>query len=104
MIEKDIEKYLAEQVKKQGGLCLKFTSPGTRGVPDRIVIYDGEVFFTELKKPGENLRKDQQKMREILNKQDFPVFVLSTKKQVDSFVKIYMKNGLNKTNDQYDFT
>jgi hypothetical protein len=34
--EKVIENYLCEEAKKIGGLCYKFTSPGRRGVPDRI--------------------------------------------------------------------
>ncbi|HES6068343.1 TPA: VRR-NUC domain-containing protein, partial [Streptococcus pyogenes] len=33
--EKDIENYLKKKTK---GLCLKFASPGTIGVPDRIVV------------------------------------------------------------------
>lgn len=33
-----------------GGACFKWTSPGTDGVPDRIVILpDGRVIFVELK-------------------------------------------------------
>jgi hypothetical protein len=38
---------------KQGGLCLKFVSPGHNGVPDRIIIMPGgKVSFVELKAPG----------------------------------------------------
>lgn len=101
MLEREVEQHLITQVKKHGGLCLKFTSPGTRGVPDRIVIYDGEVFFTELKRPGGKLRKDQEKMKEVFNKQGIPVFVLSKKEQVNKFVKVFVKNGLNQVEDQY---
>ncbi len=43
-IENDIEKYLVRQIKRIGALCYKFTSPGTRGVPDRIILYQGNVF------------------------------------------------------------
>lgn len=61
-IENDIEKYLVRQIKSIGALCYKFTSPGTRGVPDRIILYRGNVFFIELKRPGGKPRKDQLKI------------------------------------------
>lgn len=50
MTEVQIERRLVLGVKKAGGMCLKFTSPSTRGVPDRIVILPGgRVIFVELK-------------------------------------------------------
>ena len=50
MIETQIERHLVEGVMKLGGLCYKFVSPGTQGVPDRIIITaQGKVIFTELK-------------------------------------------------------
>lgn len=49
--EKDIENYLKKKTK---GLCLKFTSPGTIGVPDRIVVMNTGTFFVEVKAPGKN--------------------------------------------------
>lgn len=48
--EKDVEKYLREKIEGLGGMFLKFTSPGTDGVPDRIAIFpDGRLVFVELK-------------------------------------------------------
>ena len=50
MRERDIEKKLIKGVKKLGGECLKWVSPGNIGVPDRIVILpSGDIFFVELK-------------------------------------------------------
>ncbi len=50
MKEKQIERHLVEGVKKLGGLCYKFVSPGTLGVPDRIIITaQGKIIFAELK-------------------------------------------------------
>ena len=50
MSEKQLERYLVEGVKKLGGLCYKFVSPGTQGVPDRIIITaQGRTIFAELK-------------------------------------------------------
>ncbi|EPN5928793.1 hypothetical protein ACT0JV_002687 [Listeria monocytogenes] len=55
IIENDIENYLIRQVKKRNGLCLKWTSPGNAGVPDRIVMNNKHIFFIELKKQGKSL-------------------------------------------------
>lgn len=53
ILEKDIEKRLVREVKKLGGLCLKWVSPGNSGVPDRIVLMpSGKAIFVELKRPG----------------------------------------------------
>lgn len=48
--EKDIEKWLKEKIERAGGLAFKFVSPGSTGVPDRLVILPGgRVHFLELK-------------------------------------------------------
>jgi hypothetical protein len=53
MLEKDIENALVRRVKTLGGTCEKFTSPGRKYVPDRIVtLPGGRVVFVELKAPG----------------------------------------------------
>ena len=50
MLEKTIERHLVDGVKRLGGLCVKFVSPGTPGVPDRIIITaTGKIIFVELK-------------------------------------------------------
>lgn len=49
MLESRVEEWLKTQITKRGGLYLKFTSPGNIGVPDRIIIRNGEVIFVELK-------------------------------------------------------
>ena len=53
MLEKDIENALVRKVKKLGGMCEKFTSPGRRSVPDRIVtLPNGKIVFVEVKNTG----------------------------------------------------
>ncbi len=60
--EKDIEQTLVGQVRKAGGLCLKFVSPGWSGAPDRVCVFPGgRVAFVEVKKPGEQPRPLQVK-------------------------------------------
>lgn len=92
MIEKDVEKYLIGQIKKIGGLAWKLTSPSTSGVPDRLIIRQGKIWFVEMKRPNGNLRKLQQYRRSELQKQGFDVICLDTKNKVDQFIE-YMKRG-----------
>ena len=61
MKESQIERRLVEGVKRLGGMCLKFVSPGTLGVPDRIIITaKGRVIFVELKTKTGRLTKIQR--------------------------------------------
>lgn len=61
MKESQIERRLIEGVKRLGGMCLKFVSPGTLGVPDRIIITaKGRVIFVELKTETGRLTKIQR--------------------------------------------
>ena len=57
MLEKTIEQALVKRVKELGGTCEKFTSPGRRAVPDRIVTLPvaggpARIIFVECKSPG----------------------------------------------------
>ena len=57
MRESVVEKKFAAEVKKRGGLAVKFVSPGFNGVPDRLVLFPGgRMAFVELKAPGETMR------------------------------------------------
>jgi len=50
MRESTIESHLAAECAKRGILCLKFVSPGTAGVPDRLLIHPtGKMGFVEVK-------------------------------------------------------
>lgn len=61
MKESQIERRLVEGVKRLGGMCLKFVSPGTLGVPDRIIITaKGRAIFVELKTETGRLTKIQR--------------------------------------------
>lgn len=77
MREKQIEQRLVKEIKKLGGVCWKFTSPGTVGVPDRIaLLHNGKVFFVEVKAPGKELRPTQVKRKKELESLGFKVYVL----------------------------
>jgi hypothetical protein len=84
MTESDIESYLRDKIRAMGGKCWKFISPGTGGVPDRIVLLpNGRMFFVELKAPGKTLRPLQRKRKEELQALGFSVYVFDSKDEVD---------------------
>ena len=86
VLEKEIEQYLTKRVKAIGGLCMKWVSPGNRGVPDRIVMYQGGVWFVEMKRTGEQARALQRVMHEKLKGVGMKVFVIDSKDGVDDFI------------------
>lgn len=70
MLEKTIEAALVARVKSLGGMCEKFTSPGRRSVPDRIVtLPGGRIVFVECKAPGKRptdlQERDHARRREL---------------------------------------
>lgn len=83
MREKEIEKRLIQEVRKRGGLCWKFTSPGTDGVPDRLVLMPcGKIAFVELKATGEKMRPLQMYRKLQLEKLCFDVYCIDDVKQI----------------------
>lgn len=62
MLERQVEQALIREVRKRGGIAPKFTSPGTAGMPDRLIILPGgHIGFVELKAPGQKPRPLQQR-------------------------------------------
>lgn len=61
-LEREIEAKLRKLVKEHGGFCLKWSSPGSSGVPDRIVLLPGgRVYFIETKRPKDGELSELQK-------------------------------------------
>ena len=83
MREREIEKKLVDAVKTQGGVCWKFVSPGTAGVPYRIILMPmGRIAFVEVKAPGERPRKLQLARHRLLRRLGFKTFVLDNPEQI----------------------
>lgn len=83
MREKAIEQKLTLMVKRQGGICLKFVSPGFDGVPDRIVLLPGGCMaFVEVKAPGEKPRPLQTLRHKLLRRLGFKVYILDDPAQI----------------------
>lgn len=83
MLERAVERKLVLETKKRGGLALKFVSPGTDGVPDRIVLLPrGKLAFVELKAPGKTMRPLQVRRKEQLEALGFLVYCVDGVEQI----------------------
>lgn len=91
-----VEDYLITQSKKHNCLCYKFTSPGRRGVPDRIIIGYGQVHFVELKSATGSLSEQQKKVINTMKQHGATISVISSKEETDIFFK-----NLSETKPKY---
>lgn len=87
MREKEIEKRLVAEVKKNGGICPKFVSPGYAGMPDRIVLLPkGKIAFVELKALGQKPRPLQVARHKILMGLGFRVYIIDGTEQIGGMI------------------
>lgn len=89
--EKDVEKYLVHRCKEIGALCWKWVSPGVTGVPDRIVLWHGRVWFVELKSEGRKPTPNQQRIHNRMFKRGYFVYIIDSHESADSFVEEVLK-------------
>lgn len=86
--EKLIEKKLREEIKKLGGLALKFLPNFWVGAPDRIVLLPGgKVYWVELKSTGQKLRPVQKNRKKELERLGFKVYKIDCQKDLDKFLQ-----------------
>ena len=87
MREKYIEQKLVSQVKMHGGICLKLSSTGLDGIPDRLVLMaKGKIAFVELKAPKEKPRKLQLVRIRKLKDMGFKVYVVDNTKDIGGVI------------------
>lgn len=66
VLEREVEKYLTDEVKKLGGKCFKFIPDYARGMPDRLVVLPkGISFWVETKRPVGGRLDPYQKLRHL---------------------------------------
>lgn len=88
MREKQVEQKLVKAVKEQGGMCPKLISPGTDGMPDRLVLLpEAHVGFVEVKAPGKKPRPLQERRHKELRDLGFQVFVLDDPEQIPDILR-----------------
>ena len=86
--EKKVEAYLKKEVAKLGGLSMKWVCPSHRGVPDQIVMYQGKVFYVEVKTLTGKLTPLQEKCHQMLRDQGFCVAAVYGADGVDEFIRL----------------
>ena len=83
MREKQIEQRLVKAVKVLNGMCPKLVSPGTDGMPDRMVLLpNGKLSFVEVKAPGQKPRPLQVRRHEQRRQLGCRVSVLDDPEQI----------------------
>ena len=88
MREKQIERALVMAVKAAGGMCPKLVSPGTDGMPDRMILLPkGHIGFVEVKAPGKKPRPLQERRHKQLRELGFKVFILDGREQIPEILK-----------------
>ncbi len=88
MQESSLEKRLTVGVKKSGGKAYKFTSPGRRGMPDRLILKPGgQALFVEMKAPGKPLDPLQVKRSSELRSLGFKVYKIDSLDDIQKFIQ-----------------
>ncbi|TDO89546.1 VRR-NUC domain-containing protein [Enemella evansiae] len=87
MLEHEVEAHLRARCRQMGFLCMKFTSPGRAGVPDRVVVTPAGTVFVETKRPGGKLRRLQEEVTEKMRRAGAEVHVVDTVAGVDELVE-----------------
>ena len=88
MKEKIVENHFVWAVERIGGKTYKFTSPGRKGVADRIAcLPDGSTWFVELKTKGGRLSALQKMFMSDMTLLNQRYACLWTIEQIDEFIK-----------------
>lgn len=86
--EKAIERYLRDQVKNLGGVCLKYSSANTAGYPDRVALLPGgQTIWIELKSKGKKPTKLQAVRINQLASLGHRVFVADSKERINEILE-----------------
>ncbi len=84
MRESEIERALVKEVRKRGGISPKFVSPGTAGMPDRLVLLpDARLSFVELKAPRKRMRPLQEKRKRQLEALGYKVYCIDEAGEIE---------------------
>jgi len=88
MRERVIERYLFEQIKQLGGMCIKMEPRYAAGIPDRLILFNSDAIFVEVKAPGKKPTQKQILFHKRLDEQGIPVYIIDSKQGVDDLVEI----------------
>lgn len=88
MRESALESRLVREVKSIGGIATKWSSPGSNGVPDRIVLLpNARTVFVEMKAPGKPLQPLQEYWAKKLRALGHSVYKLDSVEDIAKFIE-----------------
>lgn len=88
MRERTVEQHLIRSAQSEGGLALKWVSPGAAGIPDRLVLLPGgKVAAVEVKRPGSQSRPLQLLWLERLARLGLRTGVVDSLGSAEAFVR-----------------
>lgn len=79
-LESMIQSLIIDYAVLRGWFCIKITSPSMRGIPDVVAVRAGRTVWIEVKREGEEARRQQQLRAREMCKHGAEVF------EVDSFI------------------
>lgn len=83
--ESKLEKKFVRLMETAGWKAPKLSCPGFDGMPDRMILKDnGQLFFAEIKAPGEEPRPLQRIRHTMLRNRGFRVYVVACEADVFS--------------------
>ena len=87
--ESQVEQRIIDRAKEHKGTAYKFTSPGRRSVPDRLVVcacipLELRPLFIEAKRPGKDATDPQKREHRKLRDRGATVFVADDYNIVDA--------------------
>ncbi len=86
--ERDVERYLVNEVKKKDGRCIKLHALSEEGLPDRMVLLPGGIiFFVELKRRKGILSPMQVAQHRSFKKLGQKVYTTFSKEEVDETLR-----------------
>lgn len=97
MREREIEQKLIAKVRQRGGLAPKLVSPGTVGMPDRLVLLpEGKMAFVELKAPKKKARTIQEKRIRDLRNLGFRVYIVDCQEGIKEVLDAVQSTPVSK--------
>lgn len=80
--ESSVEAYLVKAVRQRGGVAIKLSPAYNPGIPDRLCILPGRIFFCEVKQKDGRLSRRQQIFIALLRRLKAEVHVIYSKEKV----------------------
>lgn len=94
--ESSLENYCVRKTSSYGGIALKLNSSSSRGLPDRLLLFQGgSIGFLELKAYGKKLSSIQEFWITRLTCFGFIAGVADSKTTVDCFIQRILKEDVS---------